>query len=347
LTIDHHLANSDPACISPYEESSLVSVIPLLLGVDGGGSQTRALLADENGRVLASAEAGASNYQSVGFAAATQALLDAGAEALRRAGLAPDTPIDAACFGLAGIGRLEDQARFEAWAATSGIARRYAFTSDAELVLAAGAPDGWGAALIAGTGSFCWGRNTDGRAARVGGWGYLLGDEGSGYDLAVQALRLATQTADGRAGAHAVLQAILEHWALDAPDRLITYVYSPTRARAEIAGLAAPLLALAESGDPHAAALVEQAAAALARMLAALVATLDLRRPPVAMAGGLLGASGSLRAAIVRHMAAPLGPVSYVDEPARGALKLAGRLLAIKHLRDVQENNAPTSRDST
>jgi N-acetylglucosamine kinase-like BadF-type ATPase len=299
----------------------------LLLGVDGGGSQTRALLADETGRVLGAGTAGPSNYQSVGFAAAAEALRVAIAEAWHSMGIPYEAPLEAACFGLAGIGRPDDRARFEAWAATSGIARRYAFVSDAELVLAAGAPEGWGVALIAGTGSFCWGRATDGRTARVGGWGYLLGDEGSGYDLAVQALRLATQTADRRADAHSILHVVLEQYGLDSPDHLIAYVYSAERTRAEIASVSTPVLALAASGDRHAAALLERAAAELARMLQAMIEKLDLHQAPIAMAGGLLGISAGLRASIVERVRGELGPISYVDDPARGALILARQLL--------------------
>ncbi len=301
--------------------------MPIILGIDGGGSRTRALLADAGVGVLGTGAAGASNYRSVGFAAATEALLEATAEALHSAGLAPETPLAAACFGLAGVGRPEDQARFEAWAAARPIAGRQLFVSDAELVLAAGTPQGWGAALVAGTGSFCWGRAADGRTARVGGWGYLLGDEGSGYDLALRALRLATQTADGRAEAHALLRAVLDHWGLDAPADLIGYVYHSDRTRAEIAGLCAPLLALAEAGDPYAAALLEGAAEELARMLAVVVGTLGLHEPPVALAGGLLGASRRLREAFAARAGVALGPLVYVEDPAQGALVLARRLL--------------------
>jgi N-acetylglucosamine kinase-like BadF-type ATPase len=299
----------------------------LILGVDGGGSQTRALLADTAGQVLGAGAAGASNYQAVGFAAATQALRAAIAEALGRAGLAPETLLEAACFGLAGIGRPEDRVRFEEWATAHGLVRRCAFVSDAELVLAAGTPEGWGVALIAGTGSFCWGRTAAGHSARAGGWGFLLGDEGSGYDLALQALRLATQTADGRAQAHAILAAILDHWGLDTPAGLIPYVYSPERTRAEIAGISVPILKLAASGDTHAAALLESVAAELAHLIAALIDQLVLRQPPIAMAGGLLGASAGLRAAIVGQVGSALGPLSYVEEPAQGALILARSLL--------------------
>jgi len=300
----------------------------LLLGVDGGGSQTRALLVDETGRVLGAGAAGASNYQSVGFAAATEALRTAIAEARCGAGLPRKASVEVACFGLAGIGRPDDRARFEAWAAASGIARRYAFVSDAELVLVAGAPEGWGVALIAGTGSFCWGRAADGHIARVGGWGYLLGDEGSGYDLAVQALRLATQTVDGRADAHSILRVVLEHYGLDSPDRLVAYVYNRERTRAQVASISTPVLALAASGDRHAAALLERAAAELAGMLQAMIEKLDLHQPPIVMAGGLLGTSAGLRASIVERIPGALGPISYVDDPTRGALVLARQLLS-------------------
>jgi N-acetylglucosamine kinase-like BadF-type ATPase len=298
-----------------------------ILGVDGGGSRTRALLADEAGQVLGVGESGASNYQSVGFATATQALRAAIAEARRSAGLTAEMPLAAACFGLAGIGRDEDRARFEAWAAAQAIARRYTFVNDADLVLAAGTPEGWGIALISGTGSFCWGRAADGRTGRVGGWGYLLGDEGGGYDLAIQALRLATQTADGRAEAHALLRAVLEHWNLGSPDDLIAHVYHPERTRAEIAGVSLPVLAVAASGDPHAAALLERAAVELARMLVALIDKLGLYQPPVALAGGLLGASRALRESIAERAGVALGPLSYVEDPTRGALILARQLL--------------------
>src|SRR6202007_525984 len=72
------------------------------------------------------------------------------------------------------------------------------------LILAGGPPEGWGVALVGGTGSVCLGRTREGRTVRVGGWGPILGDEGSGYQIAVNALRRPTQTADGRASAKAV-----------------------------------------------------------------------------------------------------------------------------------------------
>src|SRR6185295_10039559 len=104
-------------------------------------------------------------------------------------------------------------------------------------------------ALISGTGSVCLGRACDGRSARAGGWGPLLGDEGSGYDIAVRSLRLATQAADGRAEAPALLDAVLRHWALADPVALIHYVHDPSRTAAQVASLATVALSLAAGGD--------------------------------------------------------------------------------------------------
>jgi N-acetylmuramic acid 6-phosphate etherase len=301
----------------------------LLLGIDGGGSTTRTLLADRSGALLGAGAAGPSNHQAIGFDAATQAIQSAIDAAFREAGVDRARPIAAICLGLAGAGRPADRRQFEAWAARLGIAQRCAVVSDAELVLAAGTPDGWGVALICGTGSIAWGRAPDGRSARAGGWGYLLGDEGSGYDLALRALRLATQTADGRAAAPALLQAALDHWSLQAPEQLIGHIYRPETTRAEIAALAQSIVALAESGEPAAVSLLENAAHELARLVLAVARKLDLIGPPVALAGGLLGTSQHLRRSIAAIVGVDLEKPIYVEEPARGAVKIAQQLIEI------------------
>ncbi|HEX6290723.1 MAG TPA: BadF/BadG/BcrA/BcrD ATPase family protein [Herpetosiphonaceae bacterium] len=297
----------------------------LILGVDGGGSKTRALLAGCDGAILGVGTARSSNYQSVGWDAATSALRQAIDAALSHAG-ANDT-IVAACFGLAGVDRPADRELYTAWVTRQAFAPRFTIVNDAELVLAAGTPTGWGVALICGTGSICYGRAPDGRTARAGGWGYLLGDEGSGYDIGVQALRLATQTADGRAQAHAVLSAILDHWQLTDASALIGHVYRPETTRAMIATLGGQIANLAAQGDSDAQAIMDRAALELGRLAAAVVRRLDLSEPPVACGGGLLVANAGLQQGIVAHAGVPLGPLRTVDDPARGALVIARRLL--------------------
>ena len=301
-------------------------MVELVLGVDGGGSKTRALVADTAGIVLGVGAAESSNYQSVGFEAATSALRLAMERALEAAQIAPSTPFVGACFGLAGVDRPAERLMFEQWIAGQAVARQSVVVNDAELVLAGGTPAGHGVALICGTGSIAYGRALDGRIARAGGWGHLLGDEGSGYDIGVAALRLAAQTADGRANATEVLRAVLAAWQLEEPTQLIAHCYRPEMTRAEVAGLARQVMALAEQGDAHAQAVLERAAHELGRVVAAVMRQLTLERPPIALGGGLLGASSWLRQAIVARHAHDWGPVEYVTDPAIGAVQIARRL---------------------
>ncbi|MDP9312075.1 MAG: BadF/BadG/BcrA/BcrD type ATPase [Chloroflexota bacterium] len=299
----------------------------LVLGVDGGGSKTRALVADASGKVLGSGGAESSNYQSVGFGPATDALRLAIDRALQAAGVASARPFAAACFGLAGVDRPGEGELFEQWIAAQGLARLAVVVNDAELVLAGGTPAGSGIALICGTGSIAYGRAPDGRTARAGGWGHLLGDEGSGYDIGVQALRLAARTADGRADAADLLHAVLAGWQLDHPSQLIGYCYRPEMTRAEIAGLARQVIALAEQGDVHARLILERAADELGRVVAAVMRQLTLERPPIALGGGLLGPSSWLQRAVLAQHEHTWGPAQYVGEPAIGAVIIARRLV--------------------
>lgn len=293
------------------------------LGVDGGGSKTCALIADSAGLLVGSGYAGTSNYQTVGFATAVAALAKAIDGARQSAGLAPGTCFRGACLGLAGVGRPADRALFESWLDQQQLAERHLVVNDADLLLAAGTPQGWGIALIAGTGSICYGQARDGAHVRAGGWGYLLGDEGSGYDLALRALRLVTQTADGRADAWALLQAVLQHWGLADAAELIPYIYNSTTTRAKVASLAPVIVEQAAAGDRHAEQIMQAVAAELARLLTAVAQGLREPAPPVVFGGGLLAGSATLRQLVYQQAGAALGPLSFVEEPAHGALRLA------------------------
>lgn len=299
----------------------------LFLGIDGGGSKTRALVMSGDGTLLGVGTKGSSNCQIVGVEGALNALRSVIAVACDAAGLAQNTTFDAACFGLAGVDSAGRRADFESWALREGLARRCAVVNDSEIVLAGGTPTGWGVALISGTGSICYGVAPDGRNARAGGWGYLLGDEGSGYQIALQALRLATQTADGRAEAHELLNAVLAQLGLAAPIELIAACYRPEVTPAEIARLAQLVLALANAGNRDAAGIVDLAALELARLLTAVARTLELHRPPVALGGGLFVTDPQLWHRIARQVAIDLGPVATVSDPAHGALAIARRML--------------------
>ncbi len=309
----------------------------LIVGIDGGGSKTHALLADADGRVLGQGIAGPSNYQGIGAEAAQAALDAAIAAAFADAGLAL-APIAAVCLGLAGMDRPDDRALFAAWAAERLPGAAAVFVNDAELVLAAGTPSGCGVALICGTGSIAFGRDARGRTARSRGWGYLLGDEGSGYDLGLAALRAVMRSHDGRGAQTALTPAVLGHWGLASPTGLVPVVYQGLLRPADVAALAALVDAVAAGGDAVAREILQRAGQELALAVVAVVRSLDLAAPvPCALAGGVIvkgqpSPPGRLLLSMFLEAAGALGvqlePVTPVTEPARGALRLAQKLLA-------------------
>src|SRR5262249_46458908 len=151
------------------------------------------------------------------------------------------------------------------------------------------------------------GRTAEGKSARVGGWGPLLGDEGSGYHIAHLALRRATQAEDGRAEAPALIKAILRYWKLPEPTALIRHVPAPTTTAADIPSLASVVLALAGRNDPAALEVVAEAARELALHIDTVTRLLKLSRPPVAL-GGALMVRGVLRKTMLASVKSELGP---------------------------------------
>lgn len=325
-----------PAEPGPGRDST-PAALPLLLGIDGGGSKTLALITDLAGRALGWGLAGPSNYHAVGVAAAHGALDAAVAAALAevtpRLPLAlPASPFAALALGLAGIARPEDRPVIQAWAETRYPGVPTTLVHDAHLVLAAGTPDLWGLALICGTGSMAYGADPAGRSARAGGWGYLLGDEGSGYALGLAALRAVMRAADGRGPATALTPAILARWELLHPQELVRYVYRPEIGRTEIAALAALVDAAAVQGDPVAQALTAEAGRELALAVQAVARQLAFTgATPCALAGSVL-VKGQAVATAFHAAAVELGlqlePLAPVAEPVWGAIRLARAALA-------------------
>jgi N-acetylglucosamine kinase-like BadF-type ATPase len=311
----------------------------LLLAVDGGGTNTQALLTDLEGKVVARGLGPSSNLHNVGFEKGFEAIATAIEGALAQVrGTMPaaasatggarwrSAGIAAACLGLSGVDSSADEAQVSKWAKDEELAPRLAVVNDSELVLAGGTPDGWGVALISGTGSVCLGRTAEGKSARVGGWGPLLGDEGSGYHIASLALERATQAADGRANAPALLKAILRHWSLPDPTALIRHVHAETTSMSDIASVATVVVDLAGRNDAAALEVVAVAGRELALHIDTIIRILRLTRPPVAL-GGRLMLRGALRKTMLAAVKSELGPIAQVTDPPLGAVVLARRLL--------------------
>jgi N-acetylglucosamine kinase-like BadF-type ATPase len=304
----------------------------LVIGIDGGASATAAVLADaRTGAHLGRGEAGPSNIQAVGATAALRELNTAVAGAFRSA-KRPRAKVAAAALGLAGVDREEGLDVIRGWADLVQLADRLTVANDATLLFAAGTPDGWGLAVIAGTGSIAFTLDRAGKDARAGGWGYLLGDEGSAFRVGLQALRAACRAADGIGEPTALLAPFLAKLgSADARD-FIPAVYRGAWDKAFIAGLAPMVLSAATDGDRVALRIMEEEARELARTAAGAVAAGGLPREglPVALTGGLVIHSAAYRERFLTELRAcgvNPGPVGLVDDPVVGAVVLARKLL--------------------
>jgi N-acetylglucosamine kinase-like BadF-type ATPase len=308
----------------------------LFLAIDGGGTQTVALVAAKKSEspdwtIVGRGESGPSNIQAVGMPTALNALNEAVAGAFAAAGL-ERIPVAGACLGMAGAGRLRDQTLIQDWARRINLATKIKITTDADILLAAGTPDGWGLAIIAGTGSMVYAGMPDGRTARGGGWGYLLGDEGSGYNLVIAGLQAVARADDDRGPPTRLTKALLTKMGLQNPPELIPTIYQGGWDRAALAGLAPVVLEAAETGDPVAESIVGNEARLLAETAAAVTRKLGLENTPlpVALTGGLLLGSPSYRQRLVNGLKKcnlQPDPVHLVEDPARGAIRLATALV--------------------
>lgn len=301
-----------------------------VIGIDGGGTKTAAALANSSGDILGWGESGPSNYHAVGIEAAFAALDRAITVAWQQAGLKPELPA-AMGIGLAGVDRPRDRQLIEGWAAERYAGVPLRLVNDAQLVLAAGTADNRGVAVIAGTGSIVIGQDPAGNTARAGGWGYLLGDEGSGYQVGLAALQAAARAWDGRAAQTSLTGRLLEFYGIQTPPELIAAVYRPENSRPEIARLARLVDEEAQNGDPAAREIIAAAGRELVLTVQAVIAKLHLSAPvPAALAGGFLLQSAALQSAFqssLAQMGVILNPVCAVEKPVLGAVCLALRSL--------------------
>ncbi|KLU07144.1 N-acetylglucosamine kinase [Rhodopirellula islandica] len=267
----------------------------LVLGIDGGGTKTVAWLArcdfPHHHTAIPNAietfgrgRAGSSNVRSVGFETALGNLDRAVENAFADAEI-PRVMVDRACLALAGAGRNSEQQRIRSWADQCQLTKSLTVVDDALPVLYAAAEDGVGIALISGTGSLALGRNTEGETARCGGWGSLLGDEGSGYQISLAALRAVVRADDGRGPTTQLHQRLLEHHGITTASELIPILYTDSNNRVQIASLAPLVFEVAGSGDSVAQQILDQASTDLAEMVNTLVARLGMSDHPCSLAG--------------------------------------------------------------
>lgn len=303
-----------------------------VIGIDGGGTRTRAILVNENGRVLGKGEAGPSNYHNVGAPAAAANLLEATRAAWRQAGQ-PFQPAAVAFLGLAGIKTAGDISRMKTVAEATGIAPVGAITIENDLfnALAGGLDGAPGIALIAGTGANCLGRDRRGKTCSCGGWGWLLGDRGAGFGLGAEALRAVCRAVEGRGPATRLSEAALQFYQLSEPGEFLAH-FSADQWQPGLVGAFAPrVIQLAADHDAVALSVLQAGADDLAGLVAATMDRLTFSdNPDVVLLGGCLSATYVYRPLVetaIRRKCpnARLRPARY--EPLHGAALNALQLI--------------------
>ena len=259
-----------------------------VLGLDGGGTHTRAVIINERGDILGQGEGGPANIRAVDRATVETSLTDAVQKALRSANVSAKQ-LSAATWALAGAGRAAERATYQSIAVSLLPSIQTTIVTDAEAALMGALGSRCGLIIIAGTGMIVYGEDGEGKAVRAGGWGKYL-DEGSGYALGIATLRAILAEVDGTGHATDLTQLVCTHLSMGNSSELISWLYDPERKPADIAALAPFTLNAAEAGDGVAVALVSKAADALADAALAVYRRLEHENKnlPISYSGSLI-----------------------------------------------------------
>lgn len=318
---------SKPSFLTTHRPHSRRAVV----GVDGGGTKTQAVILDVNLAILGEGFAGPSNPLRVGIANAAAAVresIDRGCAVakLRRADLV------AAEIGLAGASRPELRARMRDALNGSGIGE-IIVVGDADIALYGATEGEPGLIVIAGTGSICCGINGRGKRTCAGGWGPVAGDEGGGSWIARRALRAIAHAADGRGAVTSLMSAACAYFRVSEPNDLSTAIYAPTMTNERLAGFGKHAIEAAKAKDRIACEILAEAGKELGTMAAAVIRNLKLEREAfqVAYVGGVFKAAGELALASMRKEIRYVAPKAYLAPP-RFSPAVAAARMAWEHL---------------
>jgi N-acetylglucosamine kinase-like BadF-type ATPase len=303
------------------------------LGVDGGQSSTVAVVGDQTGAVLGVGHAGPCNHvaKSESRERFLGAIGGAARAAIEAAGCSDQNPMfEAACLGFSGGPHDKDALTREAIRA-----HHYLIVNDAHIALTGALGGEPGVIAIAGTGSIAYGRNSFGKIARAGGWGYAFGDEGSAYDIVRQALRAMLRFDEGWGAATALRELLLHVTGAHSANDLLHRFYTPEFPRSRVASFAPLVDQAAREGDHVAREILNSGAQALATYVAAVRRQLFQRTEISTMSyiGGVFESSLFLeRFRLILELEGDghIHPPRF--GPATGALLEAYRLAGIREL---------------
>jgi N-acetylglucosamine kinase-like BadF-type ATPase len=297
-----------------------------VVGVDGGGTKTHAVITDENNQVIGEGFAGPSNPLRVGIANAAGAVREAIDRACEDAQIRRSDLL-AAEIGLAGARRVELRARMREALGNLEIAEMDV-VGDSDIALY-GATDGKpGVVVISGTGSICCGVNGAGKQGCAGGWGPLVGDEGGGSWIARLALRAIAKASDGRGPKTSLTKDACSYFHVSTPEDLSTAIYAPSITSERLAGFGRYVIEAAIAKDQIAREIIANAGTELGIAAAAVIKNLKLEhtRFRVAYVGRVFSAAGDLVLEPMRKEIEKIAPDAYVSAPEYSPAIAAARM---------------------
>jgi N-acetylglucosamine kinase-like BadF-type ATPase len=295
-----------------------------VLGIDAGGTKTVCLLADERGVVIGEGRGPGANLHIAGELALEKVVHEVMEQAIGDRSVMPA----ALCLGIAGVDREDEAQTVRAILRRIGHKSRTLVVNDALIALVAAAGDAPGVVMIAGTGAIVYGRNGQGEAARAGGWGHMIGDEGSGYWIGREALSAVMRGSDGRGPETQLTGEILAHFDVADVSRLPRFVYDRAHPRMAVAALGPLVQRVSEQGDAVATRILERAAEELVLAAGSVTSRLEMRGAAFTfyLSGGTFRVVPWLVGELSRRLVevAPRCSVELLaKEPAQGAVWLA------------------------
>ena len=287
-----------------------------IAGIDGGGTTAKLQLHDMNGIQICRKEFGPFNLTAVG----RDSFISRLREIFSFCGNMSDCA--SLCIGCAGITKAETSELFRMELANAGFHGILKLCGDHEIALR-GAMSGPGCILIAGTGSIAFGKNASGAAVRIGGYGHLIDDRGSGYAIGRDALALTVQTLDGCIPPNSLADAVLKFLNAKNSSDIVNYIYAQSSEKSIIAALAPVVLKICEAGELYGMEIIQKNSDDLVRMAETLIRRLSLDNPRIAFAGGLLNTKNIYSTLTADKISQFADVIQSEHDPLYGAVMLA------------------------
>jgi N-acetylglucosamine kinase-like BadF-type ATPase len=256
----------------------------LILGIDSGATKTTSVIANEDGEILGTGEAGPSNYQVVGIAYTSENIKLSIEKAIEFSGLS-NIKFDIGCFGIGGLDTKEDYNIISKIIKSLDFTRRNIIVNDVVIALNALTGGNPGIVVVAGTGAIAYGVDPKGKEARSSGWGWLIGDEGSGFDISRKALARAAKASDGREEKTILVEIFKEHFKVKDLIDIIPKVHKKEIYSGEIALLAPLVTNAAEKGDKVATNIFKETGEELGKAVIAVFKKLNFRNEKIIIGG--------------------------------------------------------------